>query len=101
VDRVGGQLLGSLMGRWGLGRQLASLHDIFLLASPAMQPFAKALFALVEGGNKALETAHPGVFELQGTLEQCLSDLPGGAVLPAHSVTCEHLILPCHQELCA
>lgn len=94
-------MLGSLMGRWGLGCQLAALHDIFLLASPAMQPFAKALFAVAEGGGTALETGAPGVFELQGTLEQCLSDLPGGPVLPAHCVTCEHLILHGHPELIA
>ena len=91
VDTVGGKLLGILMGSQNLRQQLRALHNVYLLSSHGMQPFQEGLFRLLaEQGDKPLDAAGPGVlFELQGSLEQCLADERGGPMLPAHAVTCE------------
>ncbi len=77
------------MAEWGLRQQLTALQNVYLLVSPAMQPFTESLFALLaQKGDKPWEAAGPQLFELQGSLEQCLADERGGALLPAHAVTC-------------
>lgn len=81
------------MGSWGLRQELTALQNVYQLASPAMQPFADSLFALLaEQGDKPLEATGAQLFELQGRLEQCLADEQHGHLLPAHAVTCAHYL---------
>lgn len=92
------------MGSQNLRDQLAALHNVYLLASHATQPFQESLFRLLaERGDKWLEATGPGMlFDLQGSLEQCLADESGGPMLPAHAVTCEHAMahLSSVQQAC-
>lgn len=69
VDHVGRQLLGSLMGEWGLMQQLQGLVGALLIASPAMVEWTEACFKAVEvvqrrgkspGGGSSVHGGRPG-----------------------------------------
>lgn len=50
VDVIGSQLLGCLLGEWGLQAELRALAGTFLLASPSVVAWADDLLEAVERG---------------------------------------------------
>jgi len=59
VNSIGSQLLGCLLGEWGLQAELRALAGTFLLASPAVAAWADDLLDCVEGagGVEGLDAA--------------------------------------------
>ena len=47
IDLVGAELLGRLLGEWGLMRELTILRNTFLLGSPLLAPFCHCLFTSI------------------------------------------------------
>ena len=47
IDLVGAELLGRLLGEWGLMRELTVLRNTFLLGSPLLAPFCHSLFTSI------------------------------------------------------
>jgi hypothetical protein len=59
VGAIGSQLLGCLLGEWGLQAELRAVAGVYLLASPSAADWADRLLAAVEagGGLEALDAA--------------------------------------------
>lgn len=98
VGQISRELLGTLMGSWCLKRQLTALQDIYLIASPGMQCFADGLIRTLEGlhqgDRQGMKTLWGGsrVFEVQGLLEECLSDVLSATGLPIQALKGMHPI---------
>eukprot|EP00891_Asterochloris_glomerata_P001218 jgi/Astpho2/1218/Aster-x0468 len=83
IDLVGAELLGRLLGEWGLMRELTVLRNTFLLGSPLLAPFCHSLFTSIARGQVL---AGMGEYELDHLLQQSLADTPnqaGGYDVPA------------------